>query len=119
MESAQVFWSEAGINFDEDPEFDIDRREVHTGLLTDDAEYATGDGPVVVEDLTGRIYLPDDLRPDTVLFIESAAGAMPPIAEAARQAGYHVAHAEDSGRIELTGRPEEEIEPPDPHTEEA
>lgn len=99
MPSVHVFWTERGLNFDQDLEYALDEREIHTGVLTDEAEHASEEVPVVVEDLTGRVYLPGDLPPETILYVESAPGGMPVIAEAAVEAGYKVAHAEDRGLI--------------------
>lgn len=116
MESVHVFWTEKGLNFDEDSEYEIDEREVHTGVLTDKAENATDETPVVIEDVTGRVYLPGDFSPDTILYVESAAEGMPAIAEAAVEAGFQVAHAEDRGLVGPEVAPrvdEDEIDPED------
>jgi hypothetical protein len=117
MPSVHVFWTEKGLNFDEDSEYEIDEREIHTGVLTDGAEHASEEVPVVVEDLTGRVYLPGDFPPDTILYVESAPGGMPAIAEAAAEAGYNVAHAEERGLVgpEVNAPPRED--PADPATE--
>lgn len=117
MASVYVFWTEKGLNFDEDSEYAIDeKRQVHTGVLTDEAENATDEIPVVIEDETGRIYLPDDFAPDTILYVEAAEEGMPAIAEAAVEAGFHVAHADDRGLIGPEVAPrinEDEIDPDD------
>jgi hypothetical protein len=116
MASVHVFWTDPGINFDEDMEMAFDERELHTGVLTDEAEHASEEVPVVVEDLTGRVYLPGDFPAQTVLFVESAPGALPAIAEAAAEAGYNVAHAEQRGLVGPEVNPPED-EPVDPRTE--
>lgn len=117
MSSAHVFWTDHGKNFDDDIEYAWDEREVHTGVLTDEADHASGEVPVVVEDVTGRIYMPGDLAPDTILYVESAPEGLPAVAEAAVEAGFHVAHAEKRGLIGPETEPDVGGDQVDPKTE--
>lgn len=95
MSSIHVFWRERSRDFDSDKE--LDRLETHTGVLTADHEGADEESPVVIEDLTGRVYRAGDFPTNTVLYIEAAPGDLPPIAKVARQAGFQIAHAESAG----------------------
>ncbi len=67
---------------------------VQTGLLTDEhEELGESDQPVIVEDVTGRVYTAADLPPGTVIYVEAPPGPLPRIAVAAQEAGFHVVHA--------------------------
>jgi hypothetical protein len=80
----------------EDPHFEIgrgikaDRRTRLFGELTTDTLYTDDGGPVLVEEITNRVYLPTDLPRRTTLVLESKGTEFPDVARRAQQAGYHV-----------------------------
>ncbi len=98
-----VYWRMA--DFDSEQQAKHQRRVTHTGTLTDEHEAATAGAPVLIEERSTRVYRPGELPPDAVLYFEDAPGAWPPLAEQARQAGFHVAHAEEDAGI--TDQPRE------------
>jgi hypothetical protein len=88
MATLRVHW--------DDPNFEIargiqaDRRKRLFGELTTENEYASEGKPVLVEDITKKVYLPTDLPAGTTLELATDATELPELARQARQAGYQV-----------------------------
>lgn len=61
-----------------------------TGILSDEHQEVTDDRPVLVEDITERVYRAADLPPDTVIRVADLQGPAPPIIQHAREAGFRV-----------------------------
>lgn len=91
MSTLNVYWTSPG--FEMDDQAAAARPDVRTGVLTTEHEAADEGVPVVVEEVTARVYRPGDLPPDTVLYVEAAPGGLPPLAQLAREAGFKVRHA--------------------------
>ena len=91
MSTLNVYWASPG--FEMDDQVISDRPNVRTGILTTQHEAAEEGAPVVVEEVTARVYRPGDLPPDTVLYVEAAPGGLPPLAKLAKEAGFKVRHA--------------------------
>jgi hypothetical protein len=74
----------------------------HTGVLTTEHEAATEETPVLLEEVSGRVYQPGDLPPDTQLHAVIPSDApMPGIVEQARRAGFLI----DPGQLPSTPPP--------------
>jgi hypothetical protein len=88
MASVQVQW--------DDPNFEIgrgiqaDRHSQLFGELTTDHESAREGQPVLVEDITRRVYLPTELPPKTELRLVTEATELPEVARQAQRVGYPV-----------------------------
>ncbi len=93
MPIAYVYWESAG--YDMEHGIDGRRKSVHQGILTTDHEAAPGGLPILVEEVTGNLYRPEDLPPETIVYVESAPGDLPEIAQLAKRAGYRVEKAGD------------------------
>lgn len=91
MSTLNVYWRAAG--FVPEAQDKHQQKDVHTGVLTDEHDAATPEAPVLVEEVTRRVYTPGDLPPDTVLYVEDHPGELPAVAQKARRAGYAVEHA--------------------------
>jgi hypothetical protein len=89
MATVRVHW--------DDPNFEIgrgiqaDRRKRLFGELTTENEYAGEGKPVLVEEITKKVYLPVDLPVGTTLELATKATELPEVARQAQQAGYRVA----------------------------
>jgi hypothetical protein len=61
------------------------------GELTTDNKYAREEKPVLMEEMTKRVYLPSNLPAGTTLELASEATELPEVARQAQQAAYQVA----------------------------
>jgi hypothetical protein len=81
----------------DDPNFEIgrgiqaDRRKRLFGQLTTENDYASEGQPVLVEEITKKVYLPTNLPAGTTLELATDATELPEVARQARLAGYQVA----------------------------
>lgn len=122
MATHHVYWRSAG--FDTEAQRRHSRHDVHTGVLTDEHEAATPEMPVLIEEISKRVYRPGDLAPNTVVYVENHPGGYPPIAHRARLAGYRVEHAlRDEGMADRpqtprADRPAEAPRASEPHESE-
>jgi hypothetical protein len=91
MTTLNVYWKLH--DFDAEQQQKREGMNVRTGYLTDEHEAATPEIPVLVEERSFRVFRPDDLPPETVLYVEEAPGDLPPLAEKARNAGFVIEHA--------------------------
>lgn len=91
MASLHAYWRYPRFNRDEQrPDGE---RDVRTGVLTNEHQEALDDIPVLVEELTERVYHPGDLPPGSVIFVETGSGEMPQLAKLARRAGFLIRRA--------------------------
>jgi hypothetical protein len=69
--------------------------KTQTGVLTDEHEDVVDGMPVLVEDedLGGRVYQVWELPPNTTVYVETAPGELPEIAQRAIEAGFRVERA--------------------------
>jgi hypothetical protein len=89
MASVRVHWDDS--NFEIGRGIQADRRTRLFGELTTENEYASEGTPVLVEEITKKVYLPQDLPAGTTLELATAATELPKVARQAQQAGYRVA----------------------------
>ena len=88
MAKVRVHW--------DDPSFEIgrgiqaDRQTRLFGELTTENEYASEEKPVLVEEITKKVYLPQDLPAGTTLELATDVTELPQVARLAQQAGYRV-----------------------------
>jgi hypothetical protein len=89
MASLLVRWDDP--NFEIGRGIEADRRKRLSGQLTTEHERASEGQPVLVEEITKKVYLPTDLPAGTMLEMATDATELPEVALQARQAGYQVA----------------------------
>lgn len=105
MEDVLVHWIESEFVEEEQEMFPGKIRE---GVLTTQHSASVDGMPVLVEAEGERVYTAADLPADAVLFVEAPPGPLPPMAEAAIEAGFTIRHAEESTPdIELRGTSED------------
>ncbi len=93
MANLMVYWRTP--DFDPDEQAKHERRVARGGILTDEHDQATAEQPVLVEDRSDRVYLPGELPPESVIYVQDHPGPLPPLVETARRAGFRVEHAFD------------------------
>lgn len=105
MKDVQVHWIES--EFVEE-EQEMIPGKIREGVLTTRHSASVDGMPVLVETEGERVYTPADLPSDAILFVEAPPGPLPPMAEAAIEAGFVVRHAEESTPdIEVRGTSED------------
>jgi len=92
MPEVEAYWRAPQFHSEEQA---VTNDPVRTGVLTTEHEAADDETPVLVEEISARVYRPEDLPPDTTIFVEGPPGKLPPIARLADRAGFVVKHAED------------------------
>ena len=76
------------------PEVDMAKVPVaRTGILTDEHTEVSDDSPVLVEDVTNRVYRAPDLPPDTTVAVAELGVPPQPSVIATKRAGFHVVDA--------------------------
>ncbi|WP_153556875.1 hypothetical protein [Roseimaritima sediminicola] len=63
---------------------------VHTGVLTDEHQEVTDGRPVLVEDVTERVYRAADLPPDTRVIVPDVTAVRRAMIDKAKQAGFTI-----------------------------
>jgi hypothetical protein len=89
MATVRVYWDDP--NFEIGRGIEADRRKRLFGQLTTDHQHASEGNPVLVEEITKKVYLPVDLPAGTTLELATDAPELPEVARQAREVGYHVA----------------------------
>jgi hypothetical protein len=104
MATLNVYWRTP--DFDQEEQTKREGRVTYTGVLTDEHDAATPQQPVLVDERSERVYRPDELPPESVLYVEDHPGPLPPLAERARRAGFRVEHAgHDPGMVDRPHAP--------------
>lgn len=89
----KAFSRDAGIRTNEDAaRTNVD--SARTGILTDEHQEVTDGQPVLVEDVTGRVYRPADLPPETRVVVARVGDPPPPIFDNARRIGFDIVTAD-------------------------
>jgi hypothetical protein len=92
MATLKVHWKARTFNIESQQKLED---TVRTGVLTGDEDEVADEQPVIIEDLTGRVYGPRELPPGTVVYVAASPGPLPPLAQRARDAGFTVRAAEE------------------------
>lgn len=93
MSELYAYWEHR--EFNDDAGRKTDNVVVRQGKLTTSHRQATQDIPVLVEEVSQRVYHASDLPPETVIYIETRPNARPELIELAKNAGFVVALASD------------------------
>lgn len=100
MARLHVYWKSSGLNQEAGVETSA-IEAVHQGVLTDEHGETVGDEPVLVEEVSQRVYRSGDLPPGAAVYIEDTPEAeLPPLAERAREAGFRIARSSTEGTSE-------------------
>ena len=62
-----------------------------TGVLSDEHDASSDQIPLLIEDVTGRVYRAADLPPGTEVVIPDAAATQPDFVERAKRSGFQIA----------------------------
>lgn len=76
--------------FDDENQQKAANFSVRTGVLTTEHVAADEDRPVIVEDVTERVYAPGELPSDAVVYVQGPPGELPPLAKLAKRAGFRI-----------------------------
>lgn len=92
MPEIEVYWR--GPEFNSEQQLLIESK-TRTGKLTTEHAAADDDIPVLVEDVSARVYRPGELPTDTIIYVEGPPESLPSIARNAARAGFVVKPAKE------------------------
>ncbi|MBB3206560.1 hypothetical protein FHS27_002369 [Rhodopirellula rubra] len=84
-----AFSHDAGMRTNEDAAR-MNTDAARTGVLSDEHQEVIDNCPVIVEDVTGRVYRAADLPPDTRVVVNDANHVADPIVEHAKRSGFEI-----------------------------
>lgn len=85
----EAFSRDAGMRTNEDAaRTNVD--STRTGVLTDEHESSSDQIPLLVEDVSGRVYQATDLPPGTEIVIPGAAEGQADLVDRAKRSGFQI-----------------------------